>query len=52
MEHQSTVFKTLDLPGGTLVPFSSVRGERVRVYIGPRLADRRRRSERLISGER
>ena len=34
MEHQSTVFKTLDLPGGTLVPFSSVRGERVRVLSG------------------
>ena len=34
MEHQSTVFKTLDLPGGTLVPFSSIRGERVRVLSG------------------
>jgi hypothetical protein len=34
MEHQSTVFKTLDLPGGTLVPFSSTRGERVRVLSG------------------
>ncbi|MEO8186427.1 MAG: DUF2917 domain-containing protein [Burkholderiaceae bacterium] len=34
MEHQTTVFKTLDLPGGTLVPFSSVRGERVRVLSG------------------
>ena len=34
MEHQSTVFKTLDLPGGTLMPFSSVRGERVRVLSG------------------
>ena len=34
MEHQSTVFKTVDLPGGTLVPFSSLRGERVRVLSG------------------
>lgn len=34
MEYQSTVFKTLDLPGGTLVPVSSVRGERVRVLSG------------------
>lgn len=34
MENQSTVFKTLDLPGGTLVPFSSIRGERVRVMSG------------------
>lgn len=34
MEHHSTVFKTLDLPGGTLVPFSSTRGERVRVLSG------------------
>jgi hypothetical protein len=34
MEHQSTVFKTLDLPSGTLVPFSSVRGERMRVLSG------------------
>ncbi len=31
---RSTVFKTLDLPGGTLVPFSSTRGERVRVLSG------------------
>lgn len=34
MKEQSTVFKTLDLPGGTLVPFSSTRGERVRVLSG------------------
>ncbi len=34
MEYQTTVFKTLDLPGGTLVPLSSTRGERVRVLSG------------------
>ena len=34
MEHQTTVFKTLDLPGGTLLPLSSKRGERVRVLSG------------------
>ena len=34
MEHQATVFKTLDLPGGTLLPLSSTRGERVRVLSG------------------
>lgn len=34
MEHQTTVFKTLDLPGGTLLPLSSTRGERVRVLSG------------------
>ena len=34
MRHQPTVFKTLDLPGGTLMPFSSVPGERVRVVCG------------------
>ena len=34
MDRQSTVFKTLDLPGGTLVPFPSARGERVRVLHG------------------
>ncbi len=34
MEHRSTVFKTLDLPGGTLLPISSIRGERVRVLSG------------------
>lgn len=30
----TTVLKTLDLSGGTLVPFSSTRGERVRVLSG------------------
>jgi len=34
MEYQATVFKTLDLPGGTLLPLSSTRGERVRVLSG------------------
>ena len=34
MERQSTVFRTLDLPGGTLMPFSSVPGERVRILYG------------------
>ena len=34
MEHRSIVFKTLDLPGGTLLPISSIRGERVRVVSG------------------
>ena len=34
MRHESTVFKTLDLPGGTLVPFASVPGERVRILWG------------------
>ena len=34
MEHQTTVLKTLDLASGTLVPFSSTRGERVRVLSG------------------
>ena len=34
MEYQTTVLKTLDLSSGTLVPFSSKRGERVRVLSG------------------
>ena len=34
MENQTTVFKTLDLPGGTLLPLSSTRGGRVRVLSG------------------
>ena len=34
MRHQPTVLKTLDLPGGTLMPFLSVPGERVRVVCG------------------
>src|SRR5678815_2097027 len=34
MKQQATVFRTLDLPGGTLVPIPSARGERVRVLSG------------------
>ncbi|MEP6607367.1 MAG: DUF2917 domain-containing protein [Burkholderiaceae bacterium] len=34
MRHEPAVFKTLDLPGGTLVPFPSVPGERVRILHG------------------
>jgi hypothetical protein len=34
MKHESTVFKTLDLPGGSVVPFRSMPGERVRVLYG------------------
>ena len=34
MKHESTVFKTLDLPGGSVVPFPSLPGERVRVLDG------------------
>lgn len=34
MSNESGVFRTLDLPGGTLVPFPSMPGERVRVMYG------------------
>lgn len=34
MRNEPAVFKTLDLPGGTLLPFASVPGERVRVLCG------------------
>lgn len=34
MRQESAVFKTLDLPGGALLPFASVPGERVRVVCG------------------
>ena len=34
MRHEPTVFKTLDLPGGTLLPFASIPGERVRILCG------------------
>lgn len=34
MRYEPTVFKTLDLPGGALIPFASVPGERVRVVYG------------------
>ena len=34
MKHEATVFKTLDLPGGSVVPFPALPGERVRVLDG------------------
>ena len=34
MRYEPTVLKTLDLPGGTLIPFASVPGGRVRVVFG------------------
>ena len=34
MRQEPSVFKTLDLPGGALLPFASVPGERVRVVYG------------------
>lgn len=34
MRSESIVVRTLDLPGGTVVPFSSVPGERVRILHG------------------
>lgn len=34
MRNDATVFRTLDLPGGTLVPFASAPGERVRILFG------------------
>jgi hypothetical protein len=34
MRGEPIVLKTLDLPGGTLIPFASVPGERVRVVFG------------------
>jgi hypothetical protein len=34
MKQEATVFKTLDLPGGSVMPFSSLPGERVRVLYG------------------
>ena len=34
MSHEPTVFKTLNLSGGALVPFAAVPGERVRVLCG------------------
>lgn len=30
----ATIFRTLDLPGGSLLPFTSVPGERVRILCG------------------
>ncbi len=34
MKESSAIFRTLDLPGGSLVPFPSVPGERVRIVYG------------------
>lgn len=34
MKNHATTLKTLDLPGGTLVPFPSVPGEAVRILYG------------------
>jgi len=34
MKHESMVLKTLDLPRGSVVPFHSLPGERVRVLYG------------------
>src|SRR5512135_1811189 len=34
MTESASVFRTLDLPGGSLVPFTSVPGERVRILYG------------------
>ncbi|MGB2817959.1 MAG: DUF2917 domain-containing protein [Burkholderiaceae bacterium] len=34
MRESASVFRTLDLPGGSLVPFTSVPGERVRILHG------------------
>jgi hypothetical protein len=34
MRESASVFRTLDLPGGSLVPFTSVPGERVRILYG------------------
>ncbi len=34
MRFEPTILKTLDLPGGALLPFASLPGERVRVMCG------------------
>lgn len=34
MRESASIFRTLDLPGGSLVPFTSVPGERVRILYG------------------
>src|SRR5512137_2567077 len=34
MRDPVSVFRTLDLPGGSLIPFTSVPGERVRILYG------------------
>ena len=34
MRESVSIFRTLDLPGGSLLPFTSVPGERVRILYG------------------
>lgn len=34
MTESASIFRTLDLPGGSLVPFPAVPGERVRILCG------------------
>lgn len=34
MREPASTFRTLDLPGGSLVPFTSIPGERIRVLYG------------------
>jgi len=34
MREPVSIFRTLDLPGGSLVPFTSIPGERVRILFG------------------
>jgi len=34
MTNEATVFRTIDLPGGTLIPFPAVPGERLRILYG------------------
>ena len=51
MKHEATVFKTLDLPGGSVMPFPSLPGERVRV-LWPHLVDRGRQLARCRSRPR
>ncbi len=34
MSDELSVFKTVDLPGGTLIPFPSIPGERLRILYG------------------
>ena len=34
MADKLSVFKTVDLPGGTLIPFPSIPGERLRILYG------------------
>ncbi len=34
MRESASVFRTLDLPGGSLIPFTAIPGERVRILYG------------------